>query len=528
MGSMQELLSQGMETEEASGKGKISTVFPPGQGIIFRSIQKRDGRIVEFNVRKIADAIFKAARAIGGEDQQLAEELALVVTHYLAKTKGPGIPTVEEVQDAVEKVLIETGHAKTAKAYILYRDWRTRLRETKSELMDAVEEILIETNRRMRISGIPPPRCCRLLPRPVRYYLLPAAPGGVFQAHQEGGFTHPRSGLLREDLTCIQIPLGKLLQNGFDNGHGYIRPPKRPASAAALAAIILQSSQNDMHGGQSFAFFDRDMATFVQGASEDEVYQAMEALIYNLNSMHSRAGAQVPFSSINLGTDTSPEGRMVTRALLLAHERGLGRGETPIFPNIIFRVKKGVNFEPGDPNYDLFQLAIRTASRRLNPTFSFMDSTFNAPYGDEVSYMGCRTRVIANRHGPEVSTGRGNLSFTTVNLPRLAIQAKGDLELFYHKLDRVFELAARQLYHRFRLQSKLKVKDMPFLMGQGLYLDSEKLGPDDPIAVSTRDPSIIYRPGGDFDRFDRFPSRRGPGRPPAGAGDCQSYAPPCR
>ena len=173
---------------------------------------------------------------------------------------------------------------------------------------------------------------------------------------------------------------------------------------------------------------------------------------------------------------------MVTRAVLLAHERGLGRGENPIFPNIIFRVKKGVNFEPGDPNYDLFQLAIRTASRRLNPTFSFMDSTFNAPYGDEVSYMGCRTRVIANRHGPEVSTGRGNLSFTTVNLPRLAIQAKGDLELFYHKLDRVFELAARQLYHRFRLQSKLKVKDMPFLMGQGLYLDSEKLGPDDPIA----------------------------------------------
>ena len=487
MGGMQELLSQEPEVREMTGKDRVSTApppFSPGHGNVFRSIQKRDGRIVEFDMKKIADAIFKAARAIGGEDRQLAEELALVVTHYLAKTKGPGIPTVEEVQDAVEKVLIETGHARTAKAYILYRDWRTRLRETKSELMDAVEEILIETNREnANIGNSPSAKMLQIASAASkRYYLYRLLPEEFSQAHQEGDLHIHDLDFYGKTLTCIQIPLGKLLQEGFDNGHGYIRPPKRPASAAALAAIILQSSQNDMHGGQSFAFFDKDMAPFVKGASEDEVYQAMEALIYNLNSMHSRAGAQVPFSSINLGTDTSPEGRMITRALLLAHERGLGRGETPIFPNIIFRVKKGVNLDPGDPNYDLFQLAIRTASRRLNPTFSFMDSTFNAPYGDEVSYMGCRTRVIANRHGPEISTGRGNLSFTTVNLPRLAILAKGDLELFYHKLDRMLELTARQLYHRFRLQSKLKVKDMPFLMGQGLYLDSEKLRPDDPIA----------------------------------------------
>ena len=491
MGGMQELLPQEMEIGEKPRKGQISTippVFSPGQGSVFRSIRKRDGRIVEFDVLKITDAIFKAARAIGGEDRQLAEELAQVVTDYLVKTKGPGIPTVEEVQDAVEKVLIETGHAKTAKAYILYRDWRTRLRETKSELMDAVEEILVETNREnANIGNSPSAKMLQIASAASkRYYLYRLLPEEFSRAHQTGDLHIHDLDFYGKTLTCIQIPLGKLLQEGFDNGHGYIRPPKRPASAAALAAIILQSSQNDMHGGQSFAFFDKDMAAFVKGASEDEVYQAMEALIYNLNSMHSRAGAQVPFSSINLGTDTSPEGRMVTRALLLAHERGLGRGETPIFPNIIFRVKKGVNLEPDDPNYDLFQLAIRTASRRLNPTFAFMDSTFNAPYGDEVSYMGCRTRVIANRHGPEVSTGRGNLSFTTVNLPRLAILAKGDLELFYHKLDRLLELTARQLYHRFRLQSKLKVKDMPFLMGQGLYLDSEKLGPDDSIAPVIR------------------------------------------
>ena len=207
----------------------------------------------------------------------------------------------------------------------------------------------------------------------------------------------------------------------------------------------------------------------------------MEALIYNLNSMHSRAGAQVPFSSINIGTDTSPEGRLITRSLLLAHERGLGHGETPIFPNIIFRIKKGINLDPGDPNYDLFQLAMRVAARRLNPTFSFMDSSFNVPFGSEVGYMGCRTRVIANRHGAEVTTGRGNLSFTTVNLPRLGIKAHGNLETFYRELDRILVLVGRQLYHRYRIQSKLKVKDMPFLMGQNLYLDSERLKPEDPI-----------------------------------------------
>lgn len=471
------------ELRQQMPKGKLFSL-PRTPDYTFRSIQKRDGRIVEFHVAKIAEAIFKAARAVGGEDRQLAEELAWVVTNYLAKTKGPGIPTVEEVQDAVEKVLIETGHAKTAKAYILYRDRRTRLRETKSELMDAVEEILVETNREnANISNSPSAKMLQIASAASkRYYLYRLIPEEFSQAHLEGDIHIHDLDFYGKTLTCIQIPLGKLLTEGFDNGHGYIRPPKRISSASALSAIILQSSQNDMHGGQSFAFFDRDLAPFVQGADEDEVYQAMEALIYNLNSMHSRAGAQVPFSSINLGADTTPEGRLVTRSLLLAHERGLGRGETPIFPNIIFRVKKGVNFEPEDPNYDLFQLAMRTAARRLNPTFAFMDSGFNSPYGVEVSYMGCRTRVIANRHGPEVSTGRGNLSFTTINLPRLALKAKGDLESFYRHLDRMLNLAAGQLYHRFRVQAKLKVKDMPFLMGQGLYMDSEKLRPDDVIA----------------------------------------------
>jgi anaerobic ribonucleoside-triphosphate reductase len=450
----------------------------------FRSIRKRDGRIVEFDSVKIAAAIFKAAKAVGGEDQQLARELAEVVIQYLSKKLGTVIPTVENVQDAVEKILIETGHAKTAKVYILYRDRRTKLREAKSDLMDVVQDILVETNREnANISNSPSAKMLQIASAASRqYYLSRLIPEEMAQAHLEGDYHIHDLDFYGKTLTCIQIPLAKLLQNGFDNGHGFIRPPRRPASATALAAIILQSSQNDMHGGQSFASFDRDMAGFVVDASADEVYQAMEALIYNLNSMHSRAGAQVPFSSLNVGCDTSEAGRMVTKSLLLAYENGLGHGETPIFPNIIFRVKKGINYEPKDPNYDLFQLAIRVSAQRLNPTFSFMDSTFNRVYGTEVAYMGCRTRVIGNRHGAEVSDGRGNLSFTTINLPRIAIKAGGDLEVFFHELERILILAARQLYHRYRIQCRLKVRDMPFLMGQGLYINSDRLNADDSIA----------------------------------------------
>lgn len=446
-------------------------------------IRKRDGRIVEFDASKIAEAIFGAVKAVGGNDRDLADELAAVVVRYVKEYSRQSVPTVEEVQDAVEKVLIERGHAKTAKAYILYRDRRTRIREARSELMDVVEEILVETNREnANIGNSPSAKMLQIASAASRqYYLSRLIPEEMSHAHRAGDIHIHDLDFYGKTLTCVQIPLGKLLSNGFNTGHGFIRPPKRPSSATALAAIILQSSQNDMHGGQSFASFDRDMARFVAGASEFEVYQAMEALIYNLNSMHSRAGAQVPFSSINLGCDTSPEGRMVITGLLKAYEKGLGRGETPIFPNIIFRLKAGVNFNPEDPNYDLFKMAMRVSAQRMNPTFSFMDSTFNNRFENEVAYMGCRTRVIANRKGPEISDGRGNLSFTTINLPRIAIKANRNLEVFYKELESVMDLTARQLYHRFQIQSHLRVCDMPFLMGQGLYMGSENLNPGDEI-----------------------------------------------
>ena len=451
--------------------------------MMFEIIRKRDGREVPFDETKITDAIFKAARAVGGEDRETAMRLTLNVLGML-KAKYNGTPFgVEDVQDLVEKALIEAGHAKTAKAYILYRNWRTRIREAKSDLMDAVEEILEETSREnANVSNSPSAKMLQVAEAASKkYYLTRLIPEEFAQAHIRGDIHIHDLGFYAKTLNCIQIPLGKLLSEGFNTGHGYIRPPKRPGSATALACIILQSSQNDMFGGQSFAFFDRDMAPYVENASDDEVYQAMEALVYNLNSMHSRAGAQVPFSSINLGTETSEAARKVTRNLLLAYESGLGRGEAPIFPNIIFRVKKGINFDQGDPNYDLFKLAIRVASKRLNPTFSFMDASFNAPYGLQVSYMGCRSRVMANRHGPEVTEGRGNLSFTTINLPRVALKAERNINKFFTLLNEVAELGIRQLYHRYRIQAKLKVKDIPFVMGQGLYLGAAGLKPEDPV-----------------------------------------------
>lgn len=225
-------------------------------------------------------------------------------------------------------------------------------------------------------------------------------------------------------------------------------------------------------------------------ATDKATYQAMEAFIHNLNTMNSRAGAQVPFSSVNYGTDTSPEGRMVMTNLLTATNAGLGNGETPIFPVQIFKVKEGVNYNPGDPNYDLFQLAVRTSARRLFPNFSFLDAPFNKQYyrpGDynsEVAYMGCRTRVIGNFHDPsrEITCGRGNLSFTSINLPRIAIEAKGDIEKFFDSLDDITELVIRQLKHRFKIQCAKHAFNYPFLMGQGVWIDSDKLKPEDSVA----------------------------------------------
>lgn len=453
---------------------------------MYSQIRKRDGRLVNFSKDKITDAIFKAAKGVGGYDYKISERLADDVVDYMVTKIGTdAIPEVEFVQDCVEKVLIEKGHAKTAKAYILYRDKRTRFRETKSELMDVVKDILVETSREnANIGNSPSAKMLQIASAASKqYYLTKVVPADIAKAHRNCDIHIHDLDYYGKTLNCLQIDLERLLLKGFNTGYGYIRPPKRVASAAAQAAIILQSNQNDMFGGQSFPHFDKSMASVVrqldEGLDYDNIYQAMEALVYNLNSMHSRAGAQVPFSSINIGTDTTEEGRMVIQAMLEAFDKGLGKGESPIFPNLVFRLKKGVNFEEGDPNYDLFKLAIKVSSHRMNPTFSFMDSSFNSKYGDEVSYMGCRTRTIGNRHGLEISAGRGNVAPVTLNLPRLALKAGGSIEVFFEELGSMLGLCTRQLIHRFETIGALKVRDLPFLMGQKLYMGSENLKDDD-------------------------------------------------
>lgn len=465
---------------------------------MFTQIRKRDGRISNFSKDKITRAIFLAAQEVGGSDFEKAEMLSdKVISYMLGSLNLNDIPDVEFVQDCVEKVLIENGHARTAKAYILYRDKRTRHRDAKSDLMDVVREILVETSREnANISNSPSAKMLQIASAASKqYYLHNVIPEEMSKAHLNCDIHIHDLDFYGKTLNCLQINLDNMFEKGFDTGYGYIRPPKRISSATAQAAIILQSNQNDMFGGQSFPHFDKTMGKIIRKfqvkPDYNEVYQAMEALVYNLNSMHSRAGAQVPFSSINLGTDTTDEGRMVIKAMLESFDRGLGNGESPIFPNLVFRIKKGINFEEGDPNYDLFKMAIKVASHRMNPTFSFMDSSFNSEYGDEVSYMGCRTRTIANRNGKEISDGRGNIAPITINLPRIALKSgRGNIDLFYTEFDKILDLCKRQLLHRFETISNLKVKDLPFLMGQKLYLGSDQLNKEDSIREAIKNGTL--------------------------------------
>ena len=359
----------------------------------------------------------------------------------------------------------------------------------------------------------------------AKEYYLDAMIDPIFaKMHREGWIHIHDLDFYGWTTTCTQIELRKLFKGGFSTGHGHLREPKSIGSYAALAAIAIQSNQNDQHGGQSIVDFDYAMADGVKATDDRylseafeiettltgkddydwrqqyamkktrrDTYQAMEGLIHNLNTMHSRAGAQVPFSSINYGTCTSWEGRLAIEQLLLATEAGLGKGETPIFPIQIFRVKEGVNYNPDDPNYDLFKMAIRVSAKRLFPNFSFIDAPFNLQYYKPghpetgVAYMGCRTRVMGNVCGEEVAPGRGNLSFTSINLPRLALEARkfdphSRLSAFMNYLDIVLKHTRQQLLERFRVQGKRRVRNFPFLMGEGVWKGSEKLSPDDEVA----------------------------------------------
>lgn len=555
---------------------------------MIKTIKKRTGDIVKFNAQKITDAI-KKANMESIDETFSKEQLSTITNNVIKALKNLKTPGVEQIQDAVEKVLIAGNFASTAKAYILYRAEHTKLRQAKADLMDIYNELTFtkakDADIKRENANIDADTAMGTMLKygseGSKYFITShILPKDIAVAHMDGDIHIHDMDFYMLTETCCQIDLLKLFKNGFSTGHGYLREPNDIRSYAALACIAIQANQNEMHGGQAVPMFDYCMAPGVAKTYRKQyykalgyyfnamldmkledasllckkieqtlpikismstadkfgkllvdflpkhqrehnyqeindqttqmahkfaintawnetnaaTYQAMEAFIHNLNTMNSRAGAQVPFSSINYGTDTSPEGRMAMRNLLLATDAGLGDGETPIFPVQIFKVKEGVNYEKDDPNYDLFRLAMKTSAKRLFPNFSFLDAPFNKKYykpndyNSEVAYMGCRTRVMGNVYDPtrEVTCGRGNLSFTSINLPRLAIEAKGDINKFYKSLDDMIDLVIRQLLHRFKIQCAKIGKNYPFLMGQNIWLDSDNIGEYDTVSEVLR------------------------------------------
>ncbi|MBC8080007.1 MAG: anaerobic ribonucleoside triphosphate reductase [Gorillibacterium sp.] len=542
-------------------------------------IRKRDGREAPFAIDKIGQAILKAASTTEEVSYTDSFKLAEQVVTEVTASKGQSVPQVEEIQDAVERVLIKAGLTETSKAYILYRAERTRAREMNTRLMKVYEDLTYNdaenSDLKRENANIDGDTAMGTMLKygtegAKQFYELFVLNPEHASAHKSGDLHIHDLDFFALTTTCCQIDIAKLFVNGFGTGHGELREPNDIMSYSALACIAIQSNQNDQHGGQSIPNFDYGMAPGVaktyfrnyrshlikalellrgmtdadkivvnaifenlkrQGKepkmnrsneaavqeldeleaftgdlelaikaqdfarrqalmeTERSTFQAMEAFIHNLNTMHSRAGAQTPFSSINYGTDLTPEGRLVVRSILLATEQGLGNGETPIFPIQIYRVKEGINYLETDPNYDLFQLACKVSAKRLFPNFSFNDAPFNLQYykpgrpETEIAYMGCRTRVIGNVYDTdnEITHGRGNLSFTTINLPKIALRNRGDIDGFFLELDKMLEMVVAQLLERFEIQAEKKVKNFPFLMGQGVWMGSENLTPEDKL-----------------------------------------------
>lgn len=474
------------------------------------NVVKRDGRQVVFDSNKIFNAIKGAADEIGYDIKQSdILELTQKVIGRVEDLKIREI-SVEEVQNLVEEVLLENGNKEIGMAYCTYRKERTKVREIKSDLMKVIEKIGIETDRdNANVGNNYSSKLLRIASESNKWHNLSAMPKKISRAHENGDIYLHDLDSYNLSINCLHIPTKEVLQSGFNTGYGYIRPPKRIESAAELSCILLQSTQNDMFGGQSHPDFDNDMAEFIEetrrqirheyeeiGVEADKldeyvekklvriVGQSMQGIVYNLNTMHSRAGSQVPFSSINIGIPQSKDAALVCEIFLKEYEKGLGNGEQPIFPNIIFRVKSGVNRNENDPYYYLFKLACRVAAKRMNPTFMNIDADFNKEYYDKgyiPATMGCRTYLMSNINGEPGVKGRGNIAPTTVNLPRIGILAKGDVDKFFELLHSRLEIAKESLLHRYSVLKKLKVKDLPFVVGQNLMKGSENLKPDDSI-----------------------------------------------
>ena len=505
---------------------------------------KRNGNVVDFNEEKIRNAITKGFLDYG----EITEEKKIFIKDVIkdiqteAQKYTDGIE-VEEIQDIIVAKMRKAGFRKVAKGYQEYREKRAKARELSNVLDILSNEATEEKNDNANVNGYTPSgRHLHISEDVIKSYMknyffskdvTEAINAGIIYPHDLGWGT--------TTMTCVQIDLPKLFKDGFSTGHGYLREPSNIKTAFLQSAIAIQSNQNDMWGGQSIPNYDYALAPYVlktfkkhlkkllayedakkhESASialepllkqvdeiksiedvipgyeyickaayaytQEDTFQGAESLVHNLNSMASRAGSQVPFSSLNFGIDTSPEGRMVSEYLLKAQMAGLGKHETPIFPILIYTLKKGVNFEKGDPNYDIFRLAMECSSKRLFPTYAFVDASFNLPYYERDPYygiintMGCRTRVMANVNGREGAFGRGNISFTSINLPLLALRAKGNIDKFFKELDYALEIADKELLERYEGQCQNRKYNFPSLMEQGIWLGSDDLAPTDEI-----------------------------------------------
>lgn len=514
---------------------------------MIQTVVKRDGRVVGFNEQKIQAAVRKAML-----HTELGEDEALIVRiSNRIGVRGKDQMTVEEIQDQVERELMKSSRKDVAREYISYRNRRSVARKAKTRdifmsIVNAKKNDITRENANMN-ADTPAGMMMKFASETTKpfvddYLLSEDAREAVEQNYLH---IHDKDYYPTKSLTCVQHPLDVILRNGFTAGHGSSRPAKRIETAAVLACISLETCQNEMHGGQAIPAFDFYLAPYVRSTFLEEVeyleefegrrleglrsasvedylerpldglegeerllqhavnktvgrvHQAMEAFIHNMNTIHSRGGNQVVFSSINYGTDTSAEGRCVMREILKSTYQGVGNGETAIFPIQIWKKKRGVNYLPGDPNYDLYRLACKVTARRFFPNFLNLDASFNRNelwraddperFRWEVATMGCRTRVFENRFGPKTSVGRGNLSFSTVNIVRLAIECMGlsdsveeRVEAFFAKLDEVLDTAARQLAERMRFQSTAQAKQFPMLM-KYLWLGADALHAEDTI-----------------------------------------------
>lgn len=507
-----------------------------------KTITKRDGREVTFDRSKIASAVSKALAATPkGDDKELAESIAKDVERDVMNSTHQW--SVEDIQDKVEYYLMASLRKEAAKAYIAYRTKRTLARKASTlkvyqSIVEAQANEVTRENANMN-ADTPAGMMMKFASEATKPFVDECLLSDDVREAVANNYIHihDKDYYPTKSLTCLQHPLDKILEHGFQAGHGESRAAKRIETAAILACISMETVQNEMHGGQAIPAFDFYLAPYVKMTFEEEVkkleeiagkklehlhnvelddytyrpleetsswdertlqscinqtvwrvHQAMESFIHNMNTIHSRGGNQVVFSSINYGTDTSAEGRCVIREMLNCTYEGVGNGSTAIFPIQIWKKKRGVNYLPGDPNYDLFLLACRVSARRFFPNFLNLDAPFNKDeawdandpkrYMHEVATMGCRTRVYENRFGPKTSVGRGNLSFTTINLVRLALESK---ENYIERLDSVLEIAAKQLHERFKFQQTALKKQFPLLMN-GLWVGSDALKPNDSVA----------------------------------------------